>query len=138
MQMPINVCDNFYRSVARQVVPEALKRGAAPIGMKSLGGSQPGRLVAAKVCSPEEAIRYALSQDVASLVTGIDSMKVLSQNLAIARGFKKLGEEEQKALRDKVKEVAGDGRHARFKSTQFFDGPHHQMQHGLTKADVEG
>jgi len=137
-QMPINVCDYFYRSFARQVVPEAVRRGTAPIGMKGLGGGQPGRLVAAKVCSAEEAIRYALSQDIASLVTGIDSMKVLEQNLGIARGFKKMSEQEQQALRDKVRDVAGDGRHERFKSTQFFDGPHHQKQHGLTKADVEG
>jgi predicted aldo/keto reductase-like oxidoreductase len=138
VQMPINVCDYFYRSFARLVVPEALKQGTAPIGMKSLGGGQPGRLVAAKVCSAEEAIRYALSQDVASLVTGIDSMKVLEQNLGIARGFKKMSAEEQNALRDKVSAVAGDGRHERFKSTQFFDGPHHQKQHGLTKTEVEG
>jgi predicted aldo/keto reductase-like oxidoreductase len=138
VQMPVNVCDYFYRSFSREVVPEATKRGTAPIGMKSLGGGQPGRLAAAKVCSAEEAIRYALSQDIASLVTGIDSMKVLEQNLGIARGFKRMSEEEQKALRDRVKEVAGDGRHERFKSTQLFDGPHHQKQHGLTKADVEG
>jgi predicted aldo/keto reductase-like oxidoreductase len=138
VQMPINVCDYFYRSFARQVVPEAIKQGTGPIGMKSLGGGQPGRLVAAKVCSAEEAIRYALSQDIASLVTGIDSMKILEQNLGIARGFKKMSDEDQKALREKVSAVAGDGRHERFKSTQFFDGPHHQKQHGLTKADVEG
>ena len=138
VQMPINVCDYFYRSFARQVVPEAVRRGAAPLGMKSLGGGQPGRLVAAGVCSAGEAIRYALSQDIASLVTGIDSMKVLEQNLGIARGFTKMSEAEQKALRDRVKGAAGDGRHERFKSTQLFDGPHHQKQHGLTKADVEG
>jgi len=105
---------------------------------RGLGGGQPGRLVAAGLCSAEEAIRYALSQDIASLVTGIDSMKVLEQNLGIARGFQKMSEAEQKALRDRVKAVAGDGRHERFKSTQLFDGPHHQKQHGLTKADVEG
>jgi hypothetical protein len=94
--------------------------------------------VAAKVFSAEEAIRYALSQDTASLATGIDSMKVLEQPLGIARGFKKMSEDEQKALRDKVKEVAGDGRHECFKSTQFLDGLHHQKQHGLTRTDVEG
>ena len=66
--------------------------------MKSLGGgATAGRLVADKVCTAEEAIRYALSQDIASLVVGIDSMKVLEQNLGIARGFKKLSEEEQRA-----------------------------------------
>jgi aryl-alcohol dehydrogenase-like predicted oxidoreductase len=138
VQMPINVCDYFYRSFARQVVPEAIRQGTAPLGMKSLGGGQPGRLVASRVCSADEAIRYALSQDIVSLVTGIDSMKVLEQNLGIARGFKPMSEEQQKSLRDKVKEAAGDGRHERFKSTQFFDGVHHQKQHGLTKADVEG
>jgi uncharacterized protein len=138
VQMPVNVCDHFYRSFQRQVVPEAVKRKVAPIGMKSLGGGQPGRLVAARVCSAEEAIRYALSQDIASLVTGIDSMRVLEQNLGIARGFQKMSEEEQRALRDRVKGVAGDGRHERFKSTQFFDGPYHQKQHGLTKEQVEG
>jgi predicted aldo/keto reductase-like oxidoreductase len=138
VQMPINVCDYFYRSFARQVVPEAIKQGIGPIGMKSLGGGQPGRLVAANLCSAPEAIRYALSQDIVSLVTGIDSQKVLEQNLAIARGFTRMTEDEQQALREKVKEVASDGRHERFKSTQFFDGVHHQKQHGLTKAEVEG
>jgi predicted aldo/keto reductase-like oxidoreductase len=140
VQMPINVCDFFYRSFVHQVVPEAIKRGIAPIGMKSLGGGteNKGRLVSEKVCTIEEALRYSLSQPIASLVSGIDSMNVLKQNVAIARNFKPLDKEEMDKLLAKVKEVAGDGRHERFKSTQFYDGPYHQAQHGLTKKDVEG
>jgi predicted aldo/keto reductase-like oxidoreductase len=138
VQMPINVCDYFYRSFAQEVVPEAVRRGIAPLGMKSLGGGQPGRLVAAKVCSVEEALRYALSQPLAALVTGIDSMDVLKQNLAIARAFKPLTEPELQGLLARIKPVAGDGRHERFKSTQFFDGLYHQKQHGLTKEEVAG
>jgi predicted aldo/keto reductase-like oxidoreductase len=138
VQMPINVCDYFYRSFAREVVPEAVRLDIAPLGMKSLGGGQPGRLVAAKVCSVEEALRYALSQPIAALVTGIDSMDVLKQNLAIARAFKPLTEAELQGLLARVKAVAGDGRHERFKSTQFFDGIYHQKQHNLTKEDVAG
>ncbi|HXG13197.1 MAG TPA: aldo/keto reductase [Gemmataceae bacterium] len=109
--MPINVCDYHYRSFAREVVPEAIKRGIAPLGMKSLGGGRDhkGRFVVAKVCTVEEAIRYALSQPIASLVVGIDSMKVLEQDLAIARNFKPLSEQELAQLTDKVKHVAGDG-----------------------------
>lgn len=139
-QMPINVCDYFYRSFQRLVVPEANKRGVAPIGMKSLGGGRDhqGRFVASGVCTAAEARRYALSQDIASLVCGIDSMEVLKQDIGIARGFKRLSEEELKQLRDKVKLVAGDGRHERFKSTQMFDGPYHREQHGLTQKEVEG
>jgi aryl-alcohol dehydrogenase-like predicted oxidoreductase len=139
-QMPINVCDYFYRSFARQVVPAAKEAGVGVIGMKSLGGGSAGkgRLVAAGVCSVEEARNYALSQDIASLVVGIDSMKVLKQDLAIGRKFKPLSADALKKLTAKVKDVAGDGRHERFKSTQLFDGVYHREQHGLTQKEVEG
>jgi predicted aldo/keto reductase-like oxidoreductase len=137
-QMPINVCDYFYRSFANLVVPAAIKAGIAPLGMKSLGGgsNHQGRLVASKVCTIEEALRYALSQPIATLVSGIDSMEVLQQNLKIARDFKPLEGDELKELLAKVKPVAGDGRHERFKSTQLFDGVYHRKQHGLTKEEV--
>jgi aryl-alcohol dehydrogenase-like predicted oxidoreductase len=140
VQMPINVCDWFYRSFVHQVVPVAIGRGVAPIGMKSLGGGSDhkGRLVTAKVCTVEQALRYSLSQPIASLVTGIDSMEVLKQNLAIARDFKPLSEEERDQLLAQVKDAAGDGRHERFKSTQLFDGVYHRQQHGLTDKEVQG
>jgi hypothetical protein len=38
----------------------------------------------------------------------------------------------------KVRPVAGDGRHEGLKSTQFFDAPYHQPQHGLTREEVGG
>ena len=140
VQMPINICDYWYRSFQQQVVPEANKLGIAPIGMKGLAGGSDhkGRLVDAHVCTVAEARRYSLSQPIASLVCGIDSMEVLKQDVGIARHFKPYSEDELKALRDKVREVAGDGRHERFKSTQFYDGPYHRKQHGMTKEDVEG
>jgi predicted aldo/keto reductase-like oxidoreductase len=138
VQMPINVLDYHYRSFVHEVVPEANRRGIACIGMKSLGGgaNHKCRFVSENVCTVEEALTYALSQDIASLVVGIDSMDVLKQDLAIARNLKSLQGEELARLLAKVKDVAGDGRHERFKSTQFFDGPYHQKQHGLTPADV--
>ena len=139
VQMPINVCDHFYRSFIHQVVPEANRRGIGAIGMKSLGGGNDhkGRLVAEKICTVDEALRFALGQAISALVTGIDSMEVLKQNVAIARSFKPLEEKERKELLAKVKPYAGDGRHERFKSTQLFDGVYHRKQHGLTKEEVE-
>jgi uncharacterized protein len=135
VQMPINVCDWFYRSFVKQVVPKVNERGAAVIGMKSLAGGK-GNLVQKGVCTAEEAHRYALSQPIASLVTGIDSMDVLKQNVATARNFKPLEGAELERLLAKVKPVAGDGRYEHFKSTQVFDGPYHQKQHHLTPQDV--
>ncbi|MDB5306785.1 MAG: yhdN 3 [Gemmataceae bacterium] len=134
VQMPINVCDHFYRSFAAQVIPAAQKIGAGAIGMKSLGGGtkeKGGKLVAANVATVEECIRFALSQPIAALVTGIDSMDVLRQNLKIGREFKPYQGQELEQLLAKVKPAAGDGRHERFKSTIDFDGPYHRKQHGF-------
>jgi predicted aldo/keto reductase-like oxidoreductase len=140
VQMPVNVADYFYRSFIRLVIPEAKKKDIACIGMKSLGGgdSHKGRLVVEKVCTAEEARRFALMQDIASLVVGIDSMDVLKQDLAMARAYKPFTEAERDKLLARVKPVAGDGRHERFKSTQLFDGPYHRKQHNLTDKDIQG
>src|SRR5437763_11005240 len=50
VQMPVNVCDYFYRSFVKHVVPKANERGTAVLGMKSLGGGK-GRFVEQKVCT---------------------------------------------------------------------------------------
>jgi predicted aldo/keto reductase-like oxidoreductase len=139
VQMPVNVCDYHYRSFVREVIPEAIKRNVGVIGMKSLGGgsNHRGRLVAEKVCTVEEALNYSLTQRIASLVVGIDSMEVLKQDLAIARRFPSLNAEALAKLVARVRPVAGDGRHERFKSTQFFDGLYHRRQHHITQEEIE-
>jgi predicted aldo/keto reductase-like oxidoreductase len=134
VQMPINACDFHYRSFVHDVVPEAIKHNIGVIGMKSLGGGSKatgGRLVAKKVCTVEEALRYSLSQPIASLVVGIDSMEVLKQDVGIARNYKPMEKEELEKFLTRIKQEAGDGRHELFKSTQNFDGPYHKVQHGF-------
>jgi predicted aldo/keto reductase-like oxidoreductase len=133
VQMPVNVCDYHYRSFVRNVIPAAERAGIAVIGMKSLGGGadHQGRLVAERVCTTDEARNYALSQNIASLVVGIDSMDVLRQDVQMARRFPALDRAALDRLVERVAAVAGDGRHERFKSTQVFDGPYHRQQHGF-------
>jgi len=135
VQCPINVCDHFYRSFAQQLIPAAQKQGTGVIGMKSLGGGGRkdggGKIVRDGVATVEECLRFALSQPIAALVSGIDSMDVLRQNLKVARDFRPLQGEELERLLAKVKPAAGDGRHERFKSTIDFDGPYHRKQHGF-------
>jgi aryl-alcohol dehydrogenase-like predicted oxidoreductase len=133
-QMPINLCDYHYRSFANEVVPVCLKKGVGVLGMKSLGGSpggKEGRLPQAGVATAPECIRYALSQPVSSLVVGLRNDRDLKQAFEAGRNFQPLSKGEQEALREKVKEVAGDGRHELFKTTKDFDGPHHRKQHGF-------
>jgi uncharacterized protein len=133
-QLPVNVCDYFYRSSIHEVMPELRKRNIAAIGMKSLGGGNMesgGKIVAGGAASAEECIRFALSQEIATLVVGVDSMKVLMQDVQIARGFTPMPKAEVDALLARVKPLAGDGRLEPSKSTQFYDGPYHRRQHGF-------
>ena len=58
----------------------------AALGMKSLGGN--GQPIIKGVVTVEEALRYAMSLPVAVTISGIDSLAVLRQNLAVARGFR--------------------------------------------------
>lgn len=131
-QMPINVMDAHFRSFQNEVVPVCLKKRVGVIGMKGLGGGgSEARFLTAAGLTVEECYRYSLSLPVATQVTGIRSMEQLRQNVAIARHFKPMSDEEKRRLLARVKEEAGDGRHELFKSTKNFDGPHHRRQHGF-------
>src|SRR2546425_7811627 len=107
VQMPLNAFDASYRSFHKQVLPEVNKRGMAGLGMKSLGGN--GQPITKGVVTVEEALRYAMSLPVATTISGIDSLAVLRQNLAIARGFKPMALGEMEALSRRCASAAGDG-----------------------------
>ena len=133
-QMPINVLDASYRSFQKQVVPVCLKKNVGVIGMKGLAGGHPeGALIGEAKMTAEDCYRYSLSQPVAAQVVGINTMKQLEADIAMARSFKPMTAAEKASLIDKVKEYAGDGRLERFKSTKDFDGPHHRKQHGFAE-----
>lgn len=128
-QLPLNVLDSHYRSFQRHVLPVLNKRGIAAIGMKSLGGN--GNIVTGAGVPVEDALRYVFSLPIATLVSGIDSEKVLDQNLKIAREFQPMTREEMAAVEAKHKAAAGDGRFELFKSTQHYDSGTHRKQHGF-------
>ncbi|HEV2799097.1 MAG TPA: aldo/keto reductase [Pyrinomonadaceae bacterium] len=120
-QLPLNPFDATFRSFEQQVLPELIRRGIAPLGMKSLGGA--GDAIKKRVLTAQEALRYAMSLPVAATVSGIDSLKVLRQNLRIARGFTPMSEAEMQALRTRCAEAAADGRFELYKTSKKYDGP---------------
>jgi predicted aldo/keto reductase-like oxidoreductase len=130
VQMPLNVMDSQFRSFQHKVLPILNQRGIAPIGMKSLGGT--GKIIADGILSIEEALRYVFTLPIATLVSGIDSEKVLEQNLKIVRDFKPMTRDEMAAVEEKVRPYAGDGRFELFKSSKAFDGAYHRKQHGFS------
>jgi aryl-alcohol dehydrogenase-like predicted oxidoreductase len=132
-QLPLNCFDASFRSFEQRVLPELTRRGIAAIGMKSLGGD--ARAVQARAVTPQEAIRYTLSLPIATLVSGIDTMRVLRQNLAIAQGFRPLTSRQRRALLQRVQPTARDGRFELYKISAAFDGNEARRQHGLPLMD---
>jgi len=128
-QLPLNAFDASFRSFQQQVLPELNRRGIAPIGMKSLGGT--GEVVRQGILSIDDALRYAFSLPIATLVSGIDSLGVLEQNLAIARGFTPMTTAETQTVRDRCAALAADGHFELYKTSKRFDGPPGRAQHNF-------
>ncbi|HEX3777839.1 MAG TPA: aldo/keto reductase [Polyangiaceae bacterium] len=134
VQMPLNCFDASFRSFEQEVLPIALQKKMGVIGMKSLGGH--GRPIIEGAVTIEEALRYAMSvPGVSVTVSGVDSLEILHQNLAIAGAFKPMTEAEMKALRERVAPLAADGHFELYKTTTHFDAKVGREQHGYPKEE---
>lgn len=129
VQMPTNVLDAHYRSFQREILPILNERQIGCIGMKSLGGE--GQLITEAGLTPYQCRAYAMSLPVSTLVSGIQSLENLRQDLEIARNFQQMTDEQMRELQDQVRDMSQDGRLEWFKSTQFYDSAYHRDQHGF-------
>ena len=127
-QMPLNGFDATFRSFEQLVLPELKRQGIAPLGMKSFGA---GQSVKHKAVTPADALRYAMSLPVAVTISGMDSMRVLRQNLKIAQGFTPMTEQEMQTYRKRCAAGAADGRYELYKTTAQHDGVEGRAQHGF-------
>lgn len=114
VQMPTNLLDYHYRSFTKEILPMLVQRAIGIIGMKSLGGSG-ARLLDTGI-TPQEAISYALSLPIHTLVSGIDSLEFLAQNLEIVRNWRPLSDEERNSLLERIAPWAADGHLEHYKT----------------------
>jgi len=119
VQMPLNVMDAHFRSFAHQVVPELVRQRVGVLAMKTLGA---GTIPRSNTATATECLHYAMNLPVATVITGIDSMKILDQAIEAVKTFKPLGEEELKVLLARTADAAKHGRYERFKTDSGFDG----------------
>ncbi len=118
VQMPLNLMDAHYRSFAKAVVPELVRRRIAVLGMKSMAN---GILLKARTVTPIECLHYALNLPTSVVITGIDSMEVLDQAFEALRTFHPLSKQEMDALLSKTAGDAATGRFEPFKTSSIFD-----------------
>ena len=127
VQMPLNPFDANFFSFEQKVLPELVRRGVAPLGMKPIGGH--GEPVLSGVFTAEELLRYAMSLPVATTITGVSEMPILEQNLRVAQGFVPFSETEMQAIRARAKPYAGDGHFELYKTSIKFDNPEARLGH---------
>ena len=128
-QMPVNVLDVHYRSFQKHVVPVCLKKQVGVIGMKGFGG---GSGILAKAGSDSNrgvSLRAQPAGGVAGRRADVDGAAAQARR---ARAQLHADDRRKsKALTDRLRDVATDGRFELFKSSQMFDGPVHRRQHGF-------
>jgi predicted aldo/keto reductase-like oxidoreductase len=112
VQMPINMLDYHYKSFTKQILPILKERKIGVIGMKSLTG---GGVLNIRSLKPEECIRYSMSQSIATLVSGMDSLEVLKKNLIIASNFSPMSGQETNALLKRSKSFIKDAKYEWYK-----------------------
>jgi len=119
VQMPLNVMDAHYDSFEAHVLPVLLQKRIGVLGMKSMGS---GDILDSKVVQPAECLRYALSLPTSVVICGMDSDRVLDENLQTVRAFSALSSGERAALLVRTLDAAQNGKHELFKTSHKYDG----------------
>lgn len=126
VQMPLNILDAHYESFQKQILPQCQQRNMGAIGMKALA-AQDGRIVRDLGISAETARRYSLSLPVSALVCGIQSPENLRQDLAIARDFEPLNDQQLRKLLAESQPHAVDGKIEAYKTGNYGCDWHHEQ-----------
>ena len=95
-----------------------VKEGIGVLGMKSMAS---GAILKSKTVTAVECLHYAMSLPTSVVITGIDSMDILKQDLEVVKTFEPLTEEQTAALLKKTAEAAAEGKYELFKTSNPFD-----------------
>ncbi len=101
--LPLSPIEANSNAFVRRVLPELVAQGIAPLAMKTMGGN--GRSIQDGVLSVDEALRYALSLPVSTLVTGAKSLSEFRTNAGIAAAFQPMTPDAMLALEDRCSDA---------------------------------
>ncbi len=119
VQMPLNLLDAHFRSFERQVLPKLVTEGAGVLGMKPFGDGS--LLESGSGISPADCLHYALNLPTSVVITGVDSMEVLRQDLDALESFRPLQPSEIESLMAKTSAAADSGRFELYKMSSEHD-----------------
>lgn len=95
VQCPVNLIDPHYLSFIEKVHPKVRERGLGLIGMKS---NAIGNISKMRIATIEECLRFAWTQNPNTLVSGVESVDQLEQNVAVLKTLKKMTPTEMSSI----------------------------------------
>lgn len=101
IQFPVNCVDPHYLSFIENVLPVARKKGLGVLAMKSNAMGGIGKNQVARI---EECLRFSLSQDIDTVVSGVESTAQLEENTGVVKTFKKMTRQEMTVLLHRTKQ----------------------------------
>jgi predicted aldo/keto reductase-like oxidoreductase len=115
VQHPVNLVDPHYLSFINNFLPNAAKKGLGRIGMKSNAIGEIGKNQIAPI---DECLRFSLSQDIHTLVSGVETIEQLEQNVATVKAFHKLSPAEQSEILKRTRQGQYGSRIERYKKPE--------------------
>ncbi len=95
VQHPVNLIDPHYRSFVKNVLPKVHAKGLGKIAMKT---AAMGLIKKHNVASYKECLRYAMSQNPDTIVSGVRTIEQLEENLSVIKHLGPFSDEETRQL----------------------------------------
>ncbi|MFN0105961.1 MAG: aldo/keto reductase [Bryobacteraceae bacterium] len=99
VQHPVNLIDPHYLSFIKNVLPQVRAKGLGLLAMKS---NAIGGITKEKVATIQECLRYVWSHDVDTLVSGVETVAQLEENVLACKTFTKMSRTEISSLLERT------------------------------------
>jgi len=107
VQHPVNLIDPHHRSFIDQVLPQVRAKGLGMLAMKS---NAIGAITENHIAPIEECLRFAWSHNIDTLVSGVETVDQLEQNIRTLKTMKKMSEAEMTTVLSRTKKgLTGPG-----------------------------
>ncbi len=101
VQHPVNLIDPHYLSFITNFLPNARKKGLGLIAMKS---NAIGNITKNRIASIPECLRFTLSHNIDALVSGVQTVQELEENVLSVKTFQKMSSSEISSLLDRTRQ----------------------------------
>jgi predicted aldo/keto reductase-like oxidoreductase len=117
----LNVMDAHYKSFTKKVLPLLMQHGTAILAFKSMAGGRfltPDNVLARINVTTAQCLHYVMNLPVSVVISGMDNLEMLKQNVETARNFQPLPQTEVSALLAKTADAANAGQYEWFKGPE--------------------